>query len=408
MIVEVMGQILVLSTVTLFGLFVHRFLRLELTLSCLLVGFIAGFIVVGAGFDTGIRAYNFEDLVFFIFLPLLIFEAAWGLKPSLLKRWLIPILLLSTVGVIITCLIIACFVFLGVGHVTGFPWIAAILTGAILASTDPVSVTTQLRMLKAPEDLTTLVEGESLFNDATGIVLFTIVISFATQPIVSDTSYFTFFAFVFLGGIAFGLVAGLVISLCVLLLREPIASHFVLVFGAFLSFYIADEVLDVSGIMSVMIAALVAKASLQEVEDEVMPGVHLTFQWLGLFLNSLLFVIMGLVVTVSMFAERWLAMLIAIAASLLARAVSVFICGLLVRKQVYFIPKGWQIILTWGGLRGAIAIALVLSLPTSLPYWWTIQSMVFGVVIFSLLCQSTTNKPVLKKHGKPFEDYLKS
>ena len=105
---------------------------------------------------------------------------------------------------------------------------------------------------------------------------------------------------------------------------------------------------------------------------------------------------MGLVITWNMFQERWLAMLIAIGAALTARAIAVGICGLFTRPMLRPISGIWQILLIWGGLRGAIAIALVLSLPLTLPYWWTIQSMVFGVVIFSLLVQGTTFKPLIR------------
>jgi CPA1 family monovalent cation:H+ antiporter len=106
---------------------------------------------------------------------------------------------------------------------------------------------------------------------------------------------------------------------------------------------------------------------------------------------------MGLVITMDMFVERWLAMLIAIIASLLARALAVGSCALITKPLTNNISMGWQILLTWGGLRGAIAIALVLSLPVELPYWWTIQSMVFGVVLFSLLVQGTTNSYLIRK-----------
>jgi CPA1 family monovalent cation:H+ antiporter len=99
----------------------------------------------------------------------------------LLRRWLIPVLVLATLGVLISCFVTAALVYVGVGHPEGFPWTAALLTGAILAATDPIAVISQLRALNAPEDLTALFEGESLFNDASAIVLFTIILSFATM-----------------------------------------------------------------------------------------------------------------------------------------------------------------------------------------------------------------------------------
>ncbi|MCZ6829639.1 MAG: cation:proton antiporter, partial [Gammaproteobacteria bacterium] len=210
-----------------------------------------------------------------------------------------------------------------------------------------------------------------------------------------------FFATVFFGGMLTGLLIGLISTAVVLIIGKPASTAFVLVFTAFGSFYIAEHLLHVSGIMAVMGSALIIRFFLAEVEATIAEGVGFTWDWLGLFLNSVLFVIMGLVITVDMFQERWLAMLIAIAAALVARGIAVGVCGLLTRPLANTIPVAWQILLTWGGLRGAIAIALVLSLPVELPYWWTVQSMVFGVVLFSLLVQGTTNKALISKLSGP-------
>jgi CPA1 family monovalent cation:H+ antiporter len=396
--VSVMGQILALGCMALMGLLLSRLARLELTLACLLTGFLVGLSLGYIQFDTGIRAHNLHEIVFFIILPVLIFEAAWHLKPHLLRRWLIPVVVLATLGVLISCVVTAALVFVGVGHPEGFPWIAALLTGAILAATDPIAVISQLRALNAPEDLTALFEGESLFNDASAIVLFTIILSFATMEGGSqESSYLAFFSLVFFGGILVGVLIGLLSAIAILLIGSPPATVFVLVLTAFCSFYISEHLLHVSGIMAVMASSMIIRVLLTEVESSVAKGVSYTWEWLGLAFNSVLFVIMGLVITMDMFVERWLAMLIAIIASLLARALAVGSCALITKPLTNNISMGWQILLTWGGLRGAIAIALVLSLPVELPYWWTIQSMVFGVVLFSLLVQGTTNSYLIRK-----------
>ena len=149
--------------------------------------------------------------------------------------------------------------------------------------------------------------------------------------------------------------------------------------------------LHILGILAVMMTAIVARFTLREVEATVAEGIAGTWEWLGLYFNSVLFAIMGLVITLAMFRDQWLAMLVAIAAAIIARVVAVGVSCLCARPLSTPISLAWQGLLVWGGVRGAIAIALVLSLPTSLPYWWTIQSMVFGVVLFSLLVQGTTN-----------------
>jgi len=391
MISTIMGQVLAISGLAVVGLLMQRLLRIELTLACLLVGFLAGLGLEFTGFDTGIRASNLHDLVFFVILPVLICEAAWELNPGLLKKWLLPILLMATLGVLLCTFITAGLIYLGIGQAEGFPWVAALLTGTILAATDPVAVIAQLRSAKVSADLTTIFEGESLFNDATAVVLFSIVIGLATNSVEAGDSNLAFFSLVAVGGLVFGAIAGLVVSAVVLLVGSSIASRFILVFSAFASFFVAEHVLHISGILAVMMTAIVSRFTLREVETTVAEGIAGTWEWLGIYFNCILFAIMGLVVTLAMFRDQWVAMLVAIAAAIIARVVAVGVSCLCARPLSTPISLAWQGLLVWGGLRGAIAIALVLSLPTSLPYWWTIQSMVFGVVLFSLLVQGTTN-----------------
>lgn len=397
---QLIGQILFLSASVVVGLVIHRLVRLDITLSCLVAGVLSGLILPWLGHDTGIRAHNIQELVFYVILPILIFEAAWHVKPAVLKRWLAPIMLLSTVGMIISTLAVAALLYYAIGSPTGFPWIAALLAGAILAATDPIAVVSSLKRLKAPEDLTTLVEGESLFNDASALVLFGAILGFAVSTDAQlDQNYLGVFALTFFGGVGLGILLGLAAATLVLLLGNSATSNIVLVFTAFASFYIAEHYFHFSGIMAVVAAAIVSRSLLKEHEQQFLSGVLGTWEWLGSYFNALIFVLMGLVITFEMFTEQWLAIAIAIPASLIGRSLAVFSCGAMTKPLARPLPMGWQYILVWGGLRGAIAIVLVLSLPASLPYWWTVQSMVFGVVLFSLLVQGSTAGPVISRYG---------
>ena len=392
MTVTLVGQVLALLAVVAAAQFLHRLTRLELTLACVLCGFLAGLGVEMTDFDTGVRAHSLEDVVFFVILPVLIFEASWHIKPRLLLRWMPPVLLLATMGVLVSCFVSAAVLYFGIGHASGFPWEAALLAGAILAATDPVSVVGQLRSHNAPAELAILFEGESLFNDATAVVLFTLILSLAMTPSEPDPGIFLgHFAMVFFGGIALGLIVGFAACVVITIERRRSASVFVVMLTAFGSFYLAEHLLHVSGIMAVMMSSLLLRWRFAESTEDALEGVGITLDWLGETLNNLLYVIMGLVITLGMFESRWLAMLVAIGAALLGRAAAVGTCSLLVWPLPSRISGGWQLLLTWGGLRGAIAIALVLALPVELDYWYTVQSMVFGVVLFSLLVQGTTN-----------------
>lgn len=397
MIGTIVEQSLALVGLALLGALLRRSSGISLPLACVLCGFAAGQLIALVDFDTGIRASSLQDLVFYVILPILVFEAAWHIDAGLLRRWLWPVLLLSTLGMLISSAVTAALVYAGIAHPNGFPWVAALLTGAILAATDPAAVIDQLKAAGAPPDLATIFEGESLFNDATAVVLFSLVLTMALNPGSAQGSSLSLFSTVFVGGACLGLVTGLLASALLLILARPANTTVVLLFTAFGSFYLAEQTLKVSGIMAVMVAALVARTFLKEVEDTVARGLTHTWEWSSEMLNSILFVIMGLVITPGMFESRWLAMLIAIGAVLIARSCAVASCAFISRLTGKRIPRHWQFMLIWGGQRGVIALALVLALPVELDYWYTVQSMVFGVVLFSLLVQGTSNSRLIKR-----------
>lgn len=399
----IMGQSLAFVLMAAAGLLIKRVTKIDITLACLLSGVLGGVVITQFGLDIGLRAHSVEQLVFYVFLPVLIFEAAWHLNPELIKRWFLPAFIYATVGVVIAALVTMLVSFVLMDAPQGFPWIAALLTGAILAATDPVAVVAKLTQLNAPDDLLTLFEGESLLNDATAIVLFTIVLMFAKGELqeAAPAAHMLYFAKVFFGGIAVGLFVGFASQLMIVFFRDKNATIIVLLVGAFGSFYAAEHMFHVSGIMAVAVAALTIHFGLNrqqklDYKSDTLSVAGSSLEWLGLLFNMLIFTLMGLVLTLDMFIERWVAMLIAIVAALLARFAGVYICTALLRLIGRPVPKSWPILLSWGGLRGAIAVALALSLPVSLPYWWTIQSMVFGVVLFTLLVQGTTFGALLR------------
>ena len=167
-------------------------------------------------------------------------------------------------------------------------------------------------------------------------------------------------------------------------------------YGAYL---LAELVFGVSGVMSTLAAAISMSSMLRN--TRALDG-RIDYLWdlIGHVANAVVFLIMGVTVTLAMFEERWLAMLIAIAAVLLARAASTYgslsLLGLLQKKPVDFRS---QTVMVWGGLRGAVALALALSVPVTLDYWWTIQSIAFGVVLFTLFVQAPTIRWLVDRLG---------
>ena len=377
--------------------------RIPFTATLVVAGYISSELLVKAGIDTGIRAENFHDLIFFVFLPVLVFESAYNINASLLWKNLLPILFLAIPLMLLSTVITATLVYFGIGHPAGFPWIAALLTGALLSATDPVAVVALLRQMGVSERLAMLMEGESLFNDATAIVVFSVFLAIATGsdgPMsLADAS--RHFLRVFFGGILVGAGTGLVFAALIKLTGETIIRALATVISAYLAYLVAESVLHVSGVMAVLITGLILGYRSQH----AVPGTDTGFEqelweFNAYVANVLVFLIMGVTITLGMFEERWLAMLIGIAGVLLARTLGIFTGIPLLNSLTPIEPisRPFQIVMLWGGLRGAVTLALALSLPTSLDYWWTIQSIAFGVVLFTLFIQATTTAPLLRHY----------
>ena len=398
--------ILILSGLLLLAIAVQPLARkLHIPFSALLVitGFAASELLVLAGIDTGIRADSFHDLIFFVFLPVLVFESAYSINARLLLKNLLPILFLAIPLMLLSTVISAALIYLGIGHPSGFPWIAALLTGALLSATDPVAVVALLRQMGVSERLALLMEGESLFNDATAIVIFGVFLAMATgtgDP-MSVNSASVHFLQVFFGGLLVGAVTGLLFIGLSKLLREPVVKALATVISAYLSFIVAESMFHVSGVMAVLVTGLLLGFQSQPAASDSSPGfVQQLWEFNSYVANTLVFLLMGVTITLGMFEERWLAMLIGIGGVLVARALGIFTFVPLLNKVTPIEPikRPYQVVMFWGGLRGAVTLALALSLPTTLEYWWTIQSIAFGVVLFTLFVQATSTGPLLRHY----------
>ena len=367
-----------------------------------LTGFLGSELLLMWGLDTGVRHQSFHDLIFYVFLPLLVFEAAFRINALLLRRNLFVILLLSIPVLLLSTTITAVLVYFGIGHPQGFPWIAAFLTGAVLSSTDASPITVRFPRLGVPRRLRVLMEGEDLFNDATAIVTFSIFLYIALHPeeqITAGDAVIAFFS-VFCGGIFIGLLVGLGSLLLSRLFDDAIQQALVTLISAYTAFLIADQLLQVSGVMAVLVTGLImGRVIHNDFQDERGSFVDNFWGFNVYVAEALVFLLMGVTVGLNMFEERWLAMLIGIAAILIARAVGVFGTSPLINMLPWVekVPQAFQRVLFLGSLRGAVVLALSLSLPPELPYWWTIQSIAFGAVIFSLFVQAPLINPILRR-----------
>lgn len=377
-------------------------LHIPFALLLVLVGFAGSEVLVRLGHDTGLRAESFHDLILYVFLPVLIFASAFKTSPSALARDLVIVLVVSIPVLLLSVVVTAALIHTGIGHADGFPWIAALLTGALLAATDPAAVVDQLKRLGVSQRLRVLLEGESLFSDTTAIVAYGIFLSLALDPVhtVTPVDALSRFGLISLGGAAVGLAIGLVFLLLLRLFCDSIEQGLLTVICAYIAFLTADRVLQVSGVMAVLAAGLILRRAYHRRGHCEGPDEFVERLWsLNAFAaSSLVFLLLGVAVTLPMFEERWLAMLIGIGGVLIARAVGLFallpLAGKLPGIRPLPIPE--QTAMYWGGLRGAVTLALALSLPVELDYWWTIQSIAFGVVLFTLVVQAPTMPLLLR------------
>jgi len=369
-----------------------------------LLGFISSEIITkGFGVDTGIHWENFRPLIVHVILPILIFQAAMMTDIKSLRENVLPVFMLALPLLLVSAGIIAAGVYYGINHPDGFPWIAALLTGAILSATDPSSILNLLKKYKAPKRLILVLENEGLFNDTTSIVLFSIILTIALTGNGQGSSWMmaiTQFLYVFLGGIATGTFIGLITHVLIRIYESEYIHILVTIIGAYISFILAQDFLELSGVMAVLAAGLTIRMLNKQIQArQSQKFVDNYWQFTASVAEKLVFLLAGVTITLSMFTNQWLAMLIGIAACLVARILVIFGSFPLLNlaSKADPIPLKQHLVLTWGGVRGTVTLALALSLPLSLGYWYTVQSIAYGVVLFTLFVQATTMIPLIKR-----------
>ncbi len=378
--------IFLLFIASLVGIVARRF-RVPYTLGLVVIGLL---ITLLPQVDITIQ----PTLIFALLIPPIVFEGAFHLNINSLRRDIVPILVFAIPGVILTMGIVGALVSWG----TGIPIIYTLVFGAIVAAIDPVAVIALFRNLGVPKRLQVLLEGESLLNDGTSIVLFGLVLSLAVAG--NQFNLFTSivdFIRIAGGGIIIGLVLGTLISQMINRIDDYLIETTLTTILAYGSFLVAEELFHVSGVLAVVGAGLIAGNIGPAGMSPTTRIVLFNFWEYAAFLaNSFIFLLIGLQIELSTLAESWQMIVIAIAAVLIARAVTIYGLAWIGRD----IPFRWRHVLNWGGLRGAISLALALSLPLALGNARSqLQVMTFGVVIFTLLAQGLTIGPLIRRLG---------
>lgn len=364
-----------------------RRLRFPYTVALVLVG-------LAISYQQPFNLHVTPQLILTIFVPPLVFEAAFHLNLTELRRNFVPVLILAVPGVILTTLIVGGILSLGAAIGLG----TALVFAALISTTDSIAVVALFRSLGIPKRLSVLMESESLLNNGTAIVVYGIVLAGATNGRYSLYSGLTDFVRVVAGGLSVGFILGWLVSLAIsrvddYLIETTLTT--ILAFGA----YLVAEQLQFSGVLAVVAAGLVnGNVGPRNMSPTTRIVIFNFWEYVAFLANSFVFLLIGIEVNVQAIIADWQYVLWAIVAVLVARTVVVYGMGWLSKYMIEPIPMKWQHIINWGGVRGAISLALALSIPATQGVNRShILVMTFGVVLFTLLVQSTSMKPLIKK-----------
>jgi Na+:H+ antiporter len=336
------------------------------------------------------------DVTLVVFLPPLLFEGSLKIQLRHLRDNASPILLLATLGVLVATLVTG----FAAHWVLGLPVLVALVFGAITAATDPISVLSIFKEMAVPRRLSTIVEGESLFNDGTAAVLYGILAAgVASGTLGVWTGVQNFFVEV-LGGIALGGGLGFLFSKLTQRIDDPQIEITLTTVLAYSS-YLAAQSLHVSGVIAVVAAGVTLGNVGTKIGMSPRTRIALWSFWeyFSFVVNSLVFLLIGLQVRAGTLLHAWRPILLAFSMVILGRMLSVY--GLVSMGNIFSfkIPLRWQHVLVAGGIRGALSLALALSLATDFPYRGEILTMTFGVVAFTIIFQGLAIKPLLHVMG---------
>ncbi|MDQ2885444.1 MAG: cation:proton antiporter [Chloroflexota bacterium] len=407
-------QLLVLLLViTLAVALISRPLRLPYTLVLVVVGLIIGVSPLLPNLSLN------PDVVLFLFLPALLFEGAWNVDvQQLTADWLV-VLLLSVPGLLLSVLVVAALL-----HWTlGLSWLLMLLLGAMISPTDPIAVLALLRQMGLSDRLRTIVEGESLFNDGVGAAVFELVLGSLLVSLggTEHASSFWLLALQALwlmsGGLVLGIGVGLVVARLLRLVDDHLIEMTVTVSVAY-GVYLLGVALHTSGLLAVVGAGLILGSYGRRtgLSERALQASHDVWEFFGYLANSLLFLFLGIQIGESHLLQSLVAIGLALIGVIIGRAAMIYLLvplhdalarrlaqnktGSSLFAPLQPLPRRWRPVILLSGLRGALSIALVLSLPATLPERGLLEAIVYGVVLVTLLGQGIGLRVLLPRWGK--------
>ena len=340
------------------------------------------------------------DLILAVLLPGLVFEAAYKLDLAELRTTFRIVAVLAAPGVLITAAIVAVVV----STLTGLDLPTAFLLGAMISATDPVAVIALFKRLGAPGRLATAVEAESLLNDGTGVVLFAIALRTITQPVSLADGAWSFVATV-AGSVVIGFVSGRVAHRLMRIADDHLIEIAISVAAAYGTYLLADR-LHESGIIATVVVGLVLgnEAAPSPISARTRVALDIVWEFVAFLLTALTFLLMGLLISPEQLGAAARVIAAGFAAITIARAFVVYVViggGERLAPGPSLLPLSYLHVMFWAGLRGAVAVALALALPTDLPQHDLLSGAVFGIVLVTLLVQGTTAGLIVRRSGIP-------
>ncbi len=418
---SLVGQVeflILLLIVTLIVALLSRRLRVPYTLLLVIVGFVVGFVpfIPNEHID--------PNLILYVFIPALLFEGAWNAEIDRLEADWLPIVLLAIPGMVLSLLVVAVVLYFGIG----LSWLLALLVGAIIAPTDPVAVIALFQQLGVPDRLRTLVEGESIFNDGTGGAAYELILavllptlglaeasgnpSFLNTPLLGIAGEVLWLIF---GGFLLGIGVGWLVSHLLRRIDDRLIVITVTVAVAY-GMYLLGTTLHTSGLLAVVGAGLVmgSYGRKNAMSPRTIEAADDVWEFINYLANSLLFLLMGFELALTNIVQSFPGIFFGLLGAVIGRVLMIYIFmplhDVLARwwtqrtpewhsrlPRPRPVPSAWRPVMVLSGLRGALSLALVLSLPTALEQRNLLTDIVYGVILVTLLGQGLTLRVLLPR-----------
>jgi CPA1 family monovalent cation:H+ antiporter len=388
----------------------HRFVGMPTTIGVMAAALVFSVALVGldaVGVAHGLRQYeesllrsiDFSDVLMQGMLSLLLFAGALHVDMSELKAYRWPVGVLAVLGTVLSTLVVGYGMWI-VLPLAGLnlPFVYCLLFGALISPTDPIAVMGILKSAGAPQELELVIAGESLFNDGVGVVIFSLLLGMLASGVTPTLGQGLELLVREAGG---GLLFGLVLGYVTFRLLKSVDNYQVevlLTLGAVTGGYALASTLHVSGPLAMVVAGLIIgnHGRALAMSDTTRRYLDMFWELIDEILNAMLFVLIGMEVLLVVFPANTLVVAgVAITVTLLARLLTVGLPVALL-KRVINLPRGSWKVVTWGGLRGGISVALALSLPLG-PERNTVVALTYCVVVFSILVQGLSIGHVTRK-----------